>query len=137
MSLFEEALFIAATAHRGKVDRHGNEYIRHVLRVMGAVSEGHEQIVALLHDVVEKSQITLDDLREDGIPPQIIQAVDAMSRRVGEDYCDFVKRAASNQLALPVKIADLRDNYRTAQIFKEDERMEKYARALTMLGIST
>lgn len=79
MSLFEEALAIAAAAHRGQVDRYGNEYIRHVLRVMGAVSDGDEQIVALLHDVVEKSPVTLDALRDAGFPPQIVQAVDAIS----------------------------------------------------------
>lgn len=135
MSLFEEALAIAAAAHRGQVDRYGNEYIRHVLRVMGAVSDGDEQIVALLHDVVEKSPVTLDALRDAGFPPQIVQAVDAISRREGEDYFDFVERAASNQFVLPVKIADLRDNFRTAQIFKDDEHIGKYLRALTMLGV--
>ena len=134
MTLFEHALAIAVEAHRGQVDKDGKEYIRHVLRVMGAVGEGDQQIGALLHDGVEDSELTLADLRERGFPGHIVDAVDAMTRREGEDYFDFVVRAASNPLAYGVKVEDLRDNLRKSADAGSDERGEKYRKALRMLG---
>lgn len=134
MTLFEQALAIAIEAHRGQVDKDGKEYIRHVLRVMATVEEGDQQIVALLHDVVEDTKLTLDDLRERGFPRHIVEAVDAMTRRDGEDYFDFVVRAATNPLAYPVKVADLRDNLRKSADAGSAQRGEKYRKALKMLG---
>lgn len=134
MALFEQALSIAVEAHRGQTDKDGKEYVRHVLRVAGAVDEGDQQIVALLHDVVEDTELTLDDLLDRRFPRHIVDAVDAMTRRDGEDYFDFVRRAASNPLARPVKVADLRDNLRKSADAGSTQRGEKYRKALQMLG---
>lgn len=132
MSPFENALSTALAAHIGKTGKNGEEYIRHVLRVAASVSEDDQKIVALLHDVVEKSEITLDQLRRKGFSARIVDAVDSLTRREDEDYPDFVRRAASNPLALPVKIADLRDNLRACA--HSADGGEKYRAALEMLG---
>jgi (p)ppGpp synthase/HD superfamily hydrolase len=132
MSNFELALSVALEAHRGQKDEKGHEHIRHVLRVVSAVPEGDAEIVALLHDVAEKSTISLQRLREFGFAPEIVAAVDAMTRRDGETYESFVKRAAANNLARPVKLADLRDNLRRERAAGGDGG--KYRAALGLLG---
>ena len=90
--------------------------------------------VAALHDVVEDSSITIADLAEAGWSPRIVDAVDAMTRRDGEDYFDFARRAAANTLARPVKIADLRDNLRQSDDAAARERRSRYLRALELIG---
>ncbi|PSJ56222.1 HD domain-containing protein [Pseudaminobacter soli (ex Li et al. 2025)] len=132
MTLFEKALSIALAAHLGQIGHDGREYVRHVLRVAAAVSSANEELIALLHDVPEKSNVTIDQLRAEGFPFQVVDAVDALTRRDQEDYLEFVKRAASNPSALPVKIADLRDNLAATE---GTEGAEKYERALQLLGI--
>lgn len=133
--MIEKALEIAADAHRGQADKDGKEYIRHVLRVMMSVEEGDQQIVAILHDVIEKSGYTLTDLKASGFSARILDAVDAISRRNGEDFEGFVKRAAANELARPVKIADLRDNLRQAEDTGAVDGGIKYRQALAILGV--
>jgi len=93
-----------------------------------------ERLVAVLHDVVEDSDVTLDDLRRQGYGERIVAAVDHLTRREGESYDDFVARAAADPLARAVKVADLEDNLdttRLAEITERDqERLARYQRAL-------
>ncbi|MGE0233595.1 MAG: phosphohydrolase [Flavobacteriaceae bacterium] len=105
---------LAETAHKGQRDKTGAPYIDHVRRVSAAVMPGEERVVALLHDVLEKGGMTEEDLSAAGLPATIRAAVDAMTRRRGESDEAFVRRAAANELALPVKKADLEDNLRQA-----------------------
>ncbi len=115
-SLLQHAKDIATRAHDGQTDKVGSAYIRHCERVAAAVSTNEEKVVAYLHDVAEKGAgWTLDRLRDDGFPPEIIEAVDALTRRPSEDDREFVKRAWANQLARQVKEADLRDNLQQAE----------------------
>lgn len=134
----EHALEIAATAHRGQTNKAGEPFILHPLRVMLACSGPDERIVAVLHDVVEKSDWTLDALREEGLEEQLVAAVDAMTRRENETYSGFVDRAAAHPISRPVKIADLRDNLAMTQSEKASQedrkKAEKYVDALTRLG---
>jgi hypothetical protein len=107
-----------------------------ILRALPAVAllvSGDEtRTVAYIHDVVEKgSGWTLDRLREEGFPPAIISAVNALTRRPDEPDDDFVRRAASNPLALSVKQADLEDNLRQAE--QSGKKTEKYQRGLDLL----
>lgn len=92
-----------------------------------------ERMVAILHDIVEDTRVTLNDLRKKGYPAVVIRAVDALTRRKEETYEDFVKRAGRNRIARRVKLADLRDNMRLARIKKptarDHERLKKYRRA--------
>jgi (p)ppGpp synthase/HD superfamily hydrolase len=136
-SLLERAVAIAVEAHSGKTDRYGAPYILHPLRVMARVSTDSARIVAVLHDVVEDTDWSFEDLRKEGFPEEILQALDCVTKREGEAYEAFVKRSAGNSLARQVKVADLEDNMdvrRMPAITAEDlSRLEKYRRAWGVL----
>jgi hypothetical protein len=118
----------------------GEAYILHPLRVMLAVRSSDERIVGVLHDLVEDTPWTLEQLRAEGFSGAVVEAVDAMTRREGEDYFDFVRRAGANPLARPVKVADLRDNLDLTRIAapnqRDHDRCERYRQALALLGES-
>ena len=134
MSALERAIASAAEAHAGQLDKAGKPYILHPLRVMASVEKPQAKIAAVLHDVVEDSDWTLDELLAEGFSESVVQAVDALSRRDGEDYEDFVRRAGANPLARPVKIADLHDLSRIPNPTERDEnRVERYEKALAIL----
>lgn len=128
---------IATRAHAGQVDKAGEPYIGHPAHVAASVEGEFEECVAWLHDVVEDTGITLDDLRALGVPDEVVSAVDALTRRVGEGYFDYVRRAGANALARPVKLADLRHNSdlsRLASVGPDDiARAEKYREAIGIL----
>ena len=129
----KRAVEIATEAHRGQVDKANEPYILHSMRVMNQVDSPDEKIVGILHDVVEKnSQWSLNRLAREGFKPTIIQGVDAMTRRAGESYKDFVLRAAANPTSRAVKIADLNDNIRMARLHGLDD--SKYRKALERIG---
>ena len=134
----ERAIAIAAEAHAGQKDKAGGPYILHPLRVMLAVPALDERIVAALHDVVEDTPWTLEALRAEGFSDDVVAAVDAMTRRDGEDYFEFVRRAVAHRTARPVKIADLRDNMNVARIAaatdRDHARIDRYREALRILG---
>lgn len=92
MSNLERAIAIAVEAHKGQKDKSGAPYILHPLRVMGRVNPDTEKIVAVLHDVIEDTRWTFDDLRKEGFSEDVIQAIDCVTKRDGESYEDFVKR---------------------------------------------
>jgi len=110
MADLDKAILIAVQAHYGQKDRYGQPYMLHPLRVMMSVKSEDEKTVAILHDVVEDSDLTLEDLKNEGFSDEIIRAVDCLTKREGEPYEAHVERARQNRLALPVKIADLEDN---------------------------
>lgn len=133
----EDAINIAVNAHRGQRDKGGQPYILHPLRVMLAAQNDDERIVAVLHDVVEDSDLTLDDLRAQGLSASQADALQAVTRREGESYEDFVLRAGADPLARAVKILDLRDNSDLSRIPEPTDddhaRIDKYRRALQLL----
>ncbi|MDK4734841.1 HD domain-containing protein [Rhizobium sp. CNPSo 3490] len=132
MQHLDHAMQIAIEAHEGQVDKTGRPFFEHCQRVALLVSGEEARTVAYLHDVAEKgSGWTLDRLREEGFPPAIISAVDALTRRPEETDDEFVRRSASNPLALPVKQADLEDNLRQAE--QAGKKTEKYQRGLDLL----
>ncbi|WP_064693122.1 HD domain-containing protein [Rhizobium aegyptiacum] len=132
MQHLDHAMQVAFEAHKGQVDKTGRPFFDHCQRVALLVSGDDARTVAYLHDVAEKgSGWTLDRLQEEGFPPAIISAVDALTRRAEEPDDEFVRRAASNPLALPVKQADLEDNLRQAEQAGKDA--EKYQRGLDLL----
>ena len=109
---FEDALSVAVEAHRGQLypAPEPEPFILHPLRVMLGVTSGTAQIVALLHDVVEDSVLTLGDLADKGFDRSVLNAVDCLSRRSGEPYGDYIERVATDHLAREVKLSDLADN---------------------------
>lgn len=138
MPTLEDAILLAAQAHRGQKDKNGDPYILHPLRVLLRLTTERERIVGALHDVVEDTEITLDDLRAHGYPEDIVAAVGSISRRPGETYEQFVERAAANPLARSVKLADLEDNMDLRRLravtTKDAERLDRYVRAWRMLS---
>ncbi len=133
MSHLEKAIAIAVEAHRGQKDKNGAAYILHPLRVMARVNSEAEKIAAILHDVVEDTDWTLDRLSNEGFSAEVVQAIDCVTKREGESYEDFVRRSAANPVARRVKIADLEDNMdirRLESVMPKDaERLNKYLRA--------
>ncbi len=137
MDWLEKALEIALHAHSGVKDKAGHPYILHVLRVMHAVEGLTAKTVALLHDVLEDSSITLSDLEHKGFPKEILTAVDHLTRRPDEKYSQYIKRLSQNPLARMVKIADLKDNLDASRLKRVEEvdqqRLNKYLEALKFL----
>ena len=129
--MFMRAVRIATNAHRGQTGKDGRPYIEHCERVAMRVEPALRPI-AYLHDVIEKSEgWTLERLRLDAFPEEIIGAVDALTKRASEEDEAFVRRAAANPLALPVKKADLEDNLQSA--LRNGEDADKYRRGLAIL----
>ncbi len=96
-----------------------------------------DRIVAVLHDVIEDTKVTVDELRREGFPDEILDALACVTKRQGEDYEDFVARAATNPIARRVKLADLEDNMdvrRLGAVTERDaKRLTKYLRAWRQL----
>lgn len=136
----DTAIKLATDAHAGQVDKAGEPYILHPLRVMLAMKTEDERIVAVLHDVVEDTAWTCDDLYwQHGFKSEVVMAVAALTRGKEEDYFDFIRRLAPNPIARAMKIADIRDNLDPSRGLPSDpkanERVEKYQRALSMLEV--
>src|ERR1700694_1677366 len=108
--LLEKAIAIAVAAHRAQKDRYGAPYILHPLRVMNRLVTPSEKIAGVLHDVVEDTKWTFADLTREGFAETIVGALEAVTKREGEDYDAFVKRSANHPLGKRVKLADLEDN---------------------------
>jgi len=107
--MLKEAIKIAAAAHAGQFDKAGQPYIQHPIRVAALVEGEDAKVVAMLHDVVEDSDVSLGDLAK-VFPAHIVAAVDAVSRRAHESYFEFVARAALDPLGKVVKHADVLDH---------------------------
>ena len=131
--LYDKALQIAVRAHKGQKDKAGHDYILHPIRVSERCDDPRAKIVALLHDTIEDTDVTAVYLREEGFTEEIVEAVLAVTRREGEEYDDYVRRAAQNELGRMVKRADLEDNMdirRLPELTDRDvERLRKYLRA--------
>ena len=131
--LYDKALQIAVRAHKGQKDKAGHDYILHPIRVSERCDDPRAKIVALLHDTIEDTDVTADYLREEGFTEEIVEAVLAVTRREGEEYDDYVRRAAQNELGRMVKRADLEDNMdirRLPELTDRDvDRLRKYLRA--------
>jgi (p)ppGpp synthase/HD superfamily hydrolase len=133
--MLARAIGIAAASHAGKIDKCREPYILHPLAVMAQVETIEQKIVAVLHDVVEDSDVSLRDLSKAGFSERILGAVDAISKRKGEKYWDYIERVRLNPLATVVKIADLRHNSSCLRRFEGHEAKirEKYKPALAIL----
>ena len=150
----EKAIKIAVEAHTGQVDKGGNPYILHPLRVMLSLNSEDERIVGVLHDVVEDCEgWTWERLREQGCSDEIIEALQSVSKTPEEEkqfkkmddpnekldhYLEFIKRAKFNKIGRNVKAADIKDNLdisRIDDITESDiDRLNRYKAALKLLG---
>jgi (p)ppGpp synthase/HD superfamily hydrolase len=112
----DEAIALARIAHAGQTDKAGHSYIDHPLRVMHRLDGEHEQMAAILHDVLEDTSTTVEDLRAVGCPEPVIAAVRALTKHPGEPLEDSMARAAANPIACAVKRADIADNSDPARL---------------------
>jgi GTP diphosphokinase / guanosine-3',5'-bis(diphosphate) 3'-diphosphatase len=137
MSTLERAIEIAARAHAGQVDKGGQPYILHPLRLMFTLTGTHERLAAVLHDVVEDTAVTLADLEAEGFAPEVIAAVRALTKLEGETRLQAAARAAANPVARVVKLADVADNMdvrRIPQLTQKDfERLQEYQHVRALL----
>lgn len=136
MATLEVALRIAADAHAGQTDKEGLPYILHPLRVMHLVTAPAARIVAVLHDVVEDTPVTLDDLRAAGFADEIVEAVRLVTRFPGQSYTDYVVAAKANPVAVAVKLADLTDNSRLDRTIIRPQRFAADQRRITKYLVS-
>ena len=137
--MLELALSIATKAHRGQFDKAGIDYIEHPIFVASQVDSEEEKAVALLHDVIEDSSVTAEELLNAGLPETVVTAVQILSKKKGQDYQTYLKTVKSNPLARAVKLADLKHNsdlLRLETITDKDlERLEKYKKDIDYLGM--
>lgn len=121
-----KAYKIAYQAHKGQKDKGGNDYILHPCAVANMLESDIDKAVAYLHDVVEDTEITIDDLKELDFPDIIINAVDAITKRKNETYDAYIERVAKNNIAKKVKLADIKHNLDITRI--ENPTMKDYKR---------
>jgi len=137
----DKAILLAVVAHAGQKDKGNNSYIRHPLRVMEQMDGEYEMCVAVVHDVVEDTEFALSDLRVLGFTQDQIDAMDALTKREGEDYLDSIRnRVAPSVVSSKVKEKDIRDNMalwrlKNRKLTEKDmTRMQNYIDALELLG---
>jgi (p)ppGpp synthase/HD superfamily hydrolase len=137
MATLERAIAIAAEAHAGAVDKAGQPYILHPLRVMLRLDDPQQRIVAVLHDVVEDTPVSLDRLRSEGFSDAVVGAVEALTKRPGETRLEAAGRAAENPIALAVKLADNAENMDLSRISepteKDYQRLREYQAVRALL----
>jgi (p)ppGpp synthase/HD superfamily hydrolase len=133
MATLDRAIEIAARAHAGQRDKEGLPYILHPLRAMMRVQGEEAQIVAVLHDTVEDTALTEDDLRREGFAEDVLAALRLVTHAKDEPYADYVVRLAVDPIARQVKLADLEDNsrlerslVRAASLERDFKRIHRY-----------
>jgi GTP diphosphokinase / guanosine-3',5'-bis(diphosphate) 3'-diphosphatase len=131
------AITLAAMAHGDTLDKGGALYLLHPLRVMREMTTEEEMMVAVLHDVVEDTHVKMEFIYRH-FPKPVADAIEAISRRDGESYFDYIQRVRVNELARKVKLADLRDNISPERIAKlpilERKITKRYKEALDILS---
>jgi (p)ppGpp synthase/HD superfamily hydrolase len=138
MDLVEKAIALAVEAHAGEVDKQGKPYILHPLHLMMQMETAEEMITAVLHDVVEDTALTLEDLRQQGFPEAVLEALALLTHDTAStSYEEYVAAIKPNPLACKVKLADLAHNMDVRRLpemgMKDYGRLEKYRRAWDML----
>ena len=137
MTTLEDAITLATKAHHGQVDKAGEPYILHPLRVMFRFDQEIDRMVAVLHDVIEDSEYTSDDLKKMGYGEEVLTALDCLTKQEGESYLTFVQRAKSNPIARRVKLADIEDNMDLRRLkiisMNDLQRLQRYRVAWEIL----
>ena len=133
--MFDKAVFIAAREHLGVRDKGGHAYILHPMRIAMRLRTSDEELmsIAILHDVIEDSKLTFEDLKAEGFSDRVIAALKLLTHQKGVSYDDYIDNMRGNRDALRVKREDLRDNSDITRLKgvseKDFERMNKYIRS--------
>ena len=137
-SMVDLALSIARKAHEGQLDKAGVDYIEHPIYVASQVDTEEEKAVALLHDVIEDSPVSAEELLQAGLPETVVTAVQVLTKKKEQDYQTYLETVKKNPLARVVKLADLKHNSdlsRLSSITEKDrERWKKYKKAIDFLS---
>ena len=133
--IIEKCISIACKAHFQQRDRDGNAAILHPLVVGSMGKTDLEKCVGFLHDVVEDTDCTFEDLRKEGLPEEIIDALRLVTNQDGTDYYEYVQRIidSGNQTAINVKLNDLHHNLARGKAFGYPELIAKHEKALKMI----
>ena len=136
----DRAIKIAMEAHKNQKDKYGAPYLGHVSRVMNAGKTDDERIVGVLHDLIEDTPWTFDDLKKEGFSAHVIEAIRCLTKKSeDENYESFVDRIKINSLAIRVKLNDLTDNMdirRLPMVTEKDvPRLNKYLQAYHLLAV--
>ena len=130
-----KAMNLAYEAHHGQFDKGGVPYIFHPIHLAEEMDDEVSTCVALLHDTVEDTAVTLEELAAQ-FPREIVEAVDLLTHRDGVEYFDYVRSIRANPVGVKVKLADLRHNGDPKRISNQgnaEKRREKYAKAWKIL----
>ena len=137
MSDLTKAISIATSAPKNQVDKGGDSYIEHPLRVMKQMTTDVARIVAVLHDVIKNSDYGFDDLIAVGFSEEIVSAIIVLTKKKEVSYKNYLRAIKTNPIAIAVKLADLQDNMdltRLSTVTEKDiERQKKYSKAVATL----
>jgi GTP diphosphokinase / guanosine-3',5'-bis(diphosphate) 3'-diphosphatase len=137
MATLERAISLAAERHAGQVDKANAPYILHPLRVMLNVPDIEHKIVAVLHDILEDTTTTIDELYRLGFQTHLIDAIIALTKQEGESRIQAAQRTVQNPIARVVKLADITDNMDLTRIqsptMKDFERLKEYQQVRDIL----
>lgn len=135
--LTKKAMKLCFEAHKDQVDKAGLPYVFHPFHLAESMTDENTTVTALLHDVVEDTSYTLEDLRDMGFPSAVLEALALMTHDKAVPYMDYVAAIKSNPVARAVKLADLLHNSDLTRLDRVDERAlaraEKYRVAIAML----
>jgi (p)ppGpp synthase/HD superfamily hydrolase len=134
--MLDRAIQVAARAHEGQTDKQGQPYLLHPIAVMMRVEPIEAKIVAVLHDVVEDTAVTLDELIAADFPDNVIAALRLVTHAKDEPYADYVVRAKANPIARTVKLADLAENTRIERALMRPGSLDRDARRLQRYVLS-
>ena len=132
-----KAIAIACEAHQGQSSINGEPYILHPLRLLIKAKSNEERIIAILHDVIEKTNISLADLKNKGFNQNIISSIDSLSRRKSESYIEYIERLMQNKISVKIKLFDLADNIKVHSENNDngiyDVKINQYKNALKQI----
>jgi len=138
--MFDKAILIASQAHLGQRDKGGKPYILHPMRIVMRLQTDDEELmcIAILHDAVEDSELTFEELVQYGFSDRVVSALRLLTHQGGQSYDNYIEAMKGNRDALRVKREDLRDNSDITRLKgvreKDFQRMEKYVRAFTKIN---
>jgi (p)ppGpp synthase/HD superfamily hydrolase len=136
MSTLEKAIQVAARAHAGTTDKQDKPYILHPIRVMLRCTNPEAQIVGILHDVVEDTELTHGDLAKEGFSLPILDALELVTHEKSVPYADYVIACKANPIAREVKLADLHDNAQLSRAMMRPEQLARDAKRVTRYLLS-
>lgn len=134
----KKAIKLMYEKHKDQVDKAGMPYVLHPLHVAEQMSEENRTAVALLHDIVEDTDVTLEQLAAMGFPQEVLEALNCLTHSEGVEYFDYVKNIGKNEIATDVKLADLEHNSDLTRLNEVTEwdllRVEKYKKCIEYLS---